>query len=762
MTSRKEWEDVPLFVELDESELEDLDDWSLESAVLGEDAPDNRFDEFVETLDEKLSNDIGYASAKANIDTLARMYIEDKPNYARAEQIIRRYKLLRLINTAVKARARQISNIQAVPGGGENLSLVKVRDEFVDAPVHPDAIVPPSWVVDGTNQGTRRYRLMKRLVRKREGEYYEELIGIGYSPIVITAIMIDIADRSANLALAWKAKGRWCHKVVPRQKTLMPRELIDAIGGDHGFPVSVNNAKDLIEYLVDYEAHNEEVIPLRPMTTQMGWQKEGKLGFVAGKQHVQARPNQTQVHFVGIDEGEDQLARCTGERGTMDGWLQAVKIASNFPAVELALYASLAPPLLTPLRAPNFTVDWSHKTSSGKTTTLSLAASCWGNPDPNGHDSLIASWDMTTVGFERRAAAMSCLPLLVDDTKRARSWRGESVVPSVVYEISNGQGRIRGSLKGTAKTAYWRTVMLSTGEQRIIDFDKSGGTPARVVTLWGSPFGGTSAIIARAIRNLKTGIAENYGHAGPAFVEWLVQNRGDWSTLREEHEDRIVDIEARMLNLACGMNMDMAVISRVATYLATLQLTAECVHEALAMPWELEDPIGELLPAIVPAACAVDRELEALREVVSWACANREKFIRNEKHRKDMEPYGGWLGFWEAADFDSWDRLAFFPTVIRDFLRRNGYEPQSTLRNWLDAGWLDHGDKQRPLTAHVSELSGRPRMICLRRQAVEKYGGLEPPGGQTVLPLVAKPWAEAEDQQDDDEDDEGDLIEMPF
>lgn len=775
MTNKKalEWENVtkssdvpPLFEEWDDSQLDDIDDWSLESAIRGATQaeekgkpPDRRFDEFIETLDEKLADDVGYGSAKDNIDILARMYIEDKPNYARAEQIIRRHKLLRLINTAVKARARQLSNVQSIPGGGEALSLVRVRSEIEDAPVHPDAVVPASWVLDGTERGPRRYRITKRVVRKKDGEFYEELIGVAYNPIVITATMIDVADASANLALAWRAKRKWRHKVVPRQKTLLPRDLIECVGGTHGFPANTNNAKDVIAYIADYEAFNEEIIPTRPMTTQMGWQKDGKLGFVAGRKHIKSDDSQTDVHFVGLDEGEEQLARCTGERGTFDGWAAAAKIASNFPMVELAIYASLAPPLLTPLRAPNFTVDWSHKTSAGKTTTLSLAASCWGNPDPNGHDSLIASWDMTPVGFERRASAMSCLPIIIDDTKRAKSWRGESVVPGVVYEVSNGQGRIRGSTKGTAKISYWRTVMLSTGEQRIIDFDKSGGTPARVVTLWGNPFGGTSSIIGRAIRRMKLGISENYGHAGPELVQWLIKMRGDWGDLRSEHEERTLEIEAKMLDLAVGRTMDMSVIGRIATYLSTLQLAAECAHEALALPWDLKDPVGTLLPLIVPAAGSVDRELEALRAVVSWACANREKFIRNEKHRKENEPLGGWLGFWEAADFDSWDRLAFFPTTIRDFLQRQGYEPQATIRHWMEAGWLEFSPGEKRLTARVPELVGRPRMVILKRDAVDNHGGLESEG-QAELPLAPKPWTEIENEKYDDDDESG--VEMPF
>lgn len=746
-----------LYDEWADEDLSGQDNWSLEHAVGIHEAADEEslrdYTAFVDTLDERLSDDVGYIGTPENIELLARMFIEDKPNYLRVLDIARSHRVIDLVKRAVRSRARQLSNVQAVPGGGEALSMTRIRHEIQDAPVHDDAVVPASWILDGTAGGPRRYRLIKKIVRKRDGDLVEDYVGVAYNPLVISATMIDVSDAGANLRVSWRARGQWRHKVVPRQKLCQPRELIDALSGTHGFPANANNAKDLVAYIADYEAFNEEVIPVKPMTTQMGWQgKGGKLGFVAGATHVKVDESKPSVHFVGSDEGEEQLARCATQTGTMDGWAQAAKIASHFPAVELALYASLAPPLLTPLRAPNFTVDWSHKTSAGKTTTLSLAASCWGNPDPNGHDSLIASWDMTPVGFERRAAALSSLPLIVDDTKRAASYRGESVVPRIVYEISNGQGRIRGSVKGTAKTSYWRTVMLSTGEQRIIDFDKSGGTPARVVTLWGNPFRQNSSVIGQAIRKLKAGIADNHGHAGPLLVEWLVKHRGDWSDLRAEHETRTTDIEGRMLQLASGRSMDKSVIGRVAGYLATLQLTAECAHEALALPWALGDTIGDLLPVIVPATGAVDRELEALRAAVSWASANRGKFCVSEKHRKDEEPHGGWLGFWKAAATDDWEELAFFPEALREFLRKQGHEPQAIVRQWSEAGWLESVPGESRLTSRVA-LGGRPRLFVLKRSAVIGPGGLD---GLTDEPQASLPLDEPP-MLDDDE-----FEEIPF
>lgn len=729
----------PLFEEWDETDIPDLEQWDLETAAAAQhEAPRSRpkNGRFIDSLDEKLSDDIGYASAEENLDMLARMYVEDKPNYARAEQILRQHKILRLVSQAVRVRARALSNIQVVPGGGEALNLVRVRKEISDAPVHPDAVVPASWILDSGTSGPRRYRLVKRVLKKREGEIYEEQVGVAYNPVVVSASMVDIADGSANLRVSWQARGKWRHKVVRRSKLCQSRELVEALSDSAGFPANANNAKDVIAYLADYEAFNEEVIPAIPMTSQMGWQRKGKLGFVAGRHHVRTSEKDPEVRYVGADTGNEQIAKCVHSVGDFDTWKRAAKIASNFPSVELALYAGLAPALLEPLKAPNFVVDWSGKSSIGKTTTLKVAASLWGNPHVQAADSFITSWDTTAVGIEQRAAALSHLPLCVDETKRAKQTYGQSAVPGIVYEISNGVGRVRGSVKGMRPTLSWRTVMLSTGEQRIFDFDKSGGAVARVVSLWGSPFGGDSRMIGDAILRLNVGLDSNYGHAGPAFARWLLEMIDDWGELRTLYQELAQDYDQKLRAMAGPHAVNLSAMSRVAQYLAILSLTASCAHEALDLPWDLDDPVPKLLSQILPALRSVDREAEALRDVVSWAAANRSRFCRNEKHRKEHEPPGGWLGYWEAADYPNWDKLALFPVALKDFLVKQGYEYSAITRLWGDNGWLlTEKSQPRRAAARVSELGGRPRMVCLTREAVTGAGGLGKEHGQEEIPF---------------------------
>src|SRR5215212_8643622 len=180
--------------------------------------------------------------------------------------------------------------------------------------------------------------------------------------------------------------------------------------------------------------------------------------------------------------------------GDDTSWVQAVAQVADRPRALLALYASLAPPLLEIIEAPNFGIDWCGFTSLGKTTTLRVAASVWGNPDERGTNTVLHTWDATRVWVERASATLDGLPLLLDDTKRAKQ---RSLVAQTIYDVVQGRGRGRGSPKGLRRSGSWRTILLSTGEAPATSFTEDAGTRARILTLWGSPFGNSDESTAQ-------------------------------------------------------------------------------------------------------------------------------------------------------------------------------------------------------------------------------------------------------------------------
>ena len=205
------------------------------------------------------------------------------------------------------------------------------------------------------------------------------------------------------------------------------------------------------------------------------------------------------ISFKPVAGGDEQIARAFHSQGTIEKWERAIRRLKNYPRVLILLYASFVPPLLMILRAPNFIVDICGRTTTGKTIALRIAGSVWGCPDEMAHESTIHSWDSTPVWLERTASLHSGIPIILDDTKRARK---PAVVADMLYLFANGRGRGRGNLQSLELGGSWRTVLISSGEAPATSFTQDGGTRTRVLEVRGLPFKGQGERKAKLVARL--------------------------------------------------------------------------------------------------------------------------------------------------------------------------------------------------------------------------------------------------------------------
>jgi hypothetical protein len=485
--------------------------------------------------------------------------------------------------------------------------------------------------------------------------------------------------------LVFLRDGRWQELSVSRKVIASAREIVSLAGS--GLPVTSKTAGDLVEYLADFEAANMGHLPCVSTNSKMGWQgKDGDRGFLWGKTHFTEKAEapearRSTVRFWCEDEGGNRLADGLKAEGSMAAWKKAVQEVSDFPCVAFTLYASLAAPLLEIVGTPNFIVDLAGNTSCGKTTTLRVAASVWGCPDENTAGSLMATWDSTPTWIERAAATRSSLPMILDETKRCR-WK--ETLPGLIYSIASGQGRGRGSITGTRATVSFRTILLSSGEDKITSFSTDGGTHSRVLELWMRPFGEGDQ--AATVRQITEAIHVNYGHAGPEMVRFLLANRSRWNEFRKTY----ADLKSAYITKA-GSH---PVMGRYAAYLATIEVAAKIAHEALQLPWAYVSPVDALWNLLAEGAQESDRAAEALKSVYSWAQAHEGEFIGRHRTSEGhaIAPSAGWAGKWASG---AWESLAFYPPRLTKVLEELGYEAQSIIRTWGDRTWLStDGDRK--------------------------------------------------------------------
>ncbi|VTU01426.1 Uncharacterized protein OS=Dethiobacter alkaliphilus AHT 1 GN=DealDRAFT_0784 PE=4 SV=1: DUF927 [Gemmataceae bacterium] len=535
-------------------------------------------------------------------------------------------------------------------------------------------------------------------------------------PVVITGRLIDAEGGQESIALAWPRDGRWKPKVVGRAVVANKSKIVD-LAAD-GFPVTCETSGKVVRYLADFEAENIDRIPRETVSPALGWVDDTR-SFLWGVEQLRpalAESGAAVVLFQGAEAGDEQVARGFHAHGEWEDWRTGVLPFLELPKIRLILTASLAAPLLGVLGVPNPIVELCGETSGGKTVALRGATSCWGNPDERAQDAAMSTWDTTRVGAERMLAVINNLPLVLDDTRRARD---STLVNQIVYDVVAGRGRTRGSPKGLQGVGTWSTVLLSSGEVSVNDQNEKGGARARVVSLWGSPFGAVTGETGERVKALNRTVLAHYGHAGPRFVRFILDRRGEWPTWKERLEAVVREYTQR-----AGNN---AILNRMADTFAVFALAGELAAEALEIPALARRPVDELWGELSGEVREGDVPTRALRCAYDWAVSRPKNFFSPCRHESDREqPHDGWAGRWDATT-SGWAFLAYMPHKLAKVLEEGGFDSGATVRSWKDKGWL----QTAPAGTHQQHRveGAQVRLVTILRTALDLLGMTVPSGG---------------------------------
>jgi putative DNA primase/helicase len=535
-------------------------------------------------------------------------------------------------------------------------------------------------------------------------------INVAYAPVLITRRLQESETGWEFLELAWCRDGKWHDLIRDRGLFMDPRKLITL--ASLGFPVAGDNAAKLSTYLHKFEAENHSNLPCSLTTSHLGWQgAPGGEGFLWGQTMI--GPNGIEantIQFQGRAEGDGQIAAGYHSAGQFEKWLDCVRGLRRFRGALVVLYTAFVSCLLQILRAPNFILDICGATSVGKTTLLRLAASVWGCPDELQPNSAIHTWDVTPVWAERASAVISGLPLILDETKRARN---AQLIQNMVYMVASGQGRGRGNVESLDTTRSWNTVLLSSGEAPITSYSQAGGTRTRCLEFRGLPFDAQDDTAGMFARNISASVRSNYGYAGPAFVRYLLRQRCRWDELRFRYAAEI----ARYSAMVPGRPE----ADRLAQAFATIATAVPFVHDALNLPWDFQEGVASLdqiWPDILGEGADAVGAKRALRGVIAWARAHAATFYTQEPAM--IAPPGGWSGLWDSKS--DWEYVAFYEPVIKDVLHKLEYEPEAILFEWKSRGWLDtRRDRPSSYLRQVDIPGGkRPYMVAILRKFIEE------------------------------------------
>lgn len=528
-------------------------------------------------------------------------------------------------------------------------------------------------------QGASKVSAFPKLVPKKqvacgqydchEGGVYLEDECICNHPIYISKLIQPIDDSgTAHVELSYYTDDEW-HSIIRPRRAIYDRRQILGLS-EIGLDVTSENAGALINYFRELEnrsgSKDDATGNVLNIEKVYGF---ARFGWFNNKFMPLCDDNSFKAYFTGAVEYEN-VFNAFGRKGDFNKWLEVVKpfyAPDAHPAVRTALAAATASVLLGYIDSGlPFFVHLFGASGNGKTLTLKLVASMFGNPSADG-GGLIQSFSSTQVGLERRAEVLNNVPMLLDELG-VKGGSTEREVSELVYQLTEGVGKTRGAREGgIQKMMKWHNVIISTGEQALTSLTSQAGVINRVISVDVNKeeiFGNVQQ--ANEVSEI---INNNYGWAAKIITEYIA-NVGS-EIVKEWQTAALKELKALKDD---GMNKQL--IS--ASFLAT----ADDINRA-----EFGIDGGEdrkWLTDVIATQSQVSSLRRALKWIEGWRGYNGKCFFEKSSDVVS-DVMGNQMNVWGVHRKDGW---AYIPAKLSEEMERVGLKYSGFIAEAKAAGEL--------------------------------------------------------------------------
>lgn len=440
--------------------------------------------------------------------------------------------------------------------------------------VGADSIEEPFWVTsDGVMKGDEN----------RRGD--PVTVQAAGSPLLVLGRTLSENEGWGYLLAIHTPKGQWETLALPaRLLGGDGRELRERLAA-HGVIVPQDRAGR--QALAEYIGYARQK-PIMRVATRPGWHGNS---FALPQDNIHAEGEASDL-ITDLSNGGHFLK----QSGTMEGWKDLAALAEGNSRACFLLSVAFAAPLLSFLGRQGCGFHLFGSGSRGKTTLLTLAGSAWGG---GGKDGFVRSWRMTDNGAEALLVDHSDILLPLDEMTHA----SPELVSQINYLIGNGQGKARANRDGSGRgVAQMRAMVVSSGEKAAAAQVESGRSQLRMtggqaVRMIDIPiqcagedafedlhgFESTGALVEAISARAK----EHYGHAGPAFVKAIINNR---AAVEKE-----VDEMSSLMIAEFVQEGDDPQVRRVVRQFALVAASAVLASNAHIVSWSREAIVSAVL-----------------------------------------------------------------------------------------------------------------------------------------------------------------------
>ncbi len=502
-------------------------------------------------------------------------------------------------------------------------------------------------------------------------------------PILPVERFINIDTDTEKVKLAFFKDGRW-REVTVDNGTVLNKNSITQLA-DRGVLVTSESAKDLVRYMSDVISLNAQEIPL--------YRSIGRLGWIEGD----FIPYNDSVKYDGDSDFKsiyDNVREC----GSYDVWLEHIRELRKDINIRLALAASFASPLIEVVGALPFILHLWGTTGFGKTVTLMIASSVWGNPEMG---CLTRTMNMTANAMARTACFLYNIPFCADELQQIKTNWGtyDALVMYLTEGIDRGRAKAKG---GVEQTKTWRNSFIFTGEEPVTKGVSGGGVKNRVIEIECEnkiiKDGNFTANLVKA----------NYGHAGRLFIAHLAH---------------LIDTDKQ------------SIIEQYKTlFKGILEATDTTDKQALSMALML-------LADAISCECIFNDKPLGIDDVKQYLVSESEVRIEDRAYDELVSLIGRNVSKFSEFSIDKWgcikdDVATINKQVLEQELNKLGFDFGSIKKGWDKKGYIIKNSAGRYVhQTRVGGIKGKYIKIQLPEDGFELMDAKEDPFIQQTLTL---------------------------
>lgn len=275
----------------------------------------------------------------------------------------------------------------------------------------------------------------------------------------------------------------------------------------------------LMEYIIKSAENLQDNQKAEIMRQQFGW-VDNNSRFVLGDQEIAADGN----IYSPPSKATSKLAKFIGPLGSLDRWKEVWSLygAPGMEAQAFAALTAFGSPLLKFLNQTGAVINlFNPRSGTGKTTILNMVNSVYGHPK----ELRLKEID-TMNGKLQWVGVLNNLPATMDELTNA----SPKEYSDFLYSLSNGKGKERmlaGSNELRENNTTWQNITVSTSNSSFVEKltvlkDYPEGELMRLIEY---PIDLVDIINTEETKHLFDQVLfQNYGHAGPIYLRFLISN----------------------------------------------------------------------------------------------------------------------------------------------------------------------------------------------------------------------------------------------